>query len=324
MTTSELFVLMMQELPHEKDSHIMWWTMSNMMTRGNTTVFINGLTKALLAIDEASPGYAKDRIERISAIKGLGDTALETLYQIMAEIYCAAGAVAVADRDAAESAIFKDEPRAAAGGKNPEFSSQFHSIKYAVEVKSPSLIQYRKNRATKDVQLTTRIPHSNTIFPDSTLPRDNPVKDFVVSANAKFEEFARVDDGFRILTIVWDGYMNEVVAALTSKVSGLFTDRSFHRGSDGKRFSYPFLDGVVVCDYQLTIAYAFLNKIDLTFPAEFMKYHVQVPPKAFILCPDGRPVPEELLTALGATPLEFCHGTEYQPIEMIQWFDFPR
>ena len=321
---SELFVLMMQELPHEKDSHIMWWMMNNMVTRANITVFIDGLTRALSTIDEASPGYAKDRIERISTIKGLSDSALETLYQIVAEIYCAVGAVAVADRDAAGTPMFKDEPRAVSGGKNPEFSSQFESIKYAVEVKSPSLIQYRRSRSSKDVQLTTRIPGATTIFPDVTLPRDNPVKDFVISANAKFEEFATVDDAFRILTIVWDRNMNEVVAALTSEVSGLFTDRSFHRAVDGDRVRYPFIDGVLVCDYQLTIAHAFRNEIDLTFPAEFMNYHAQTTPKAFIQCPDGRPVPEGLLKALGATRIELCHGTEYQPLEMIQWLDFPR
>ena len=43
----------------------------------------------------------------------------------------------------------------------------------------------------------------------TTLPRDDPVKDFLVSANAKFEHFKKADapNFVGVLVIVWDDFI---------------------------------------------------------------------------------------------------------------------
>lgn len=159
-----------------------------------------------------------------------------------------------------------------------------------------------------------------------TLPRDNPVKDFLISANAKFAEYSAIrPDALRILTIVWDDYCHEAIAALTSPVSGLLTQNSFFRTSDGDKVPFPYVDGIVVCRYQHWIVRGFGNNLPLLDPGYgpviFMQYHVPEPPKAFIQNPEGRKVSEEIVHALNARPVDDCEGAEYRPLEMIFWTD---
>ncbi len=285
--------------------------------------FHEGLITALAAIDLACSGYAKEQIKRIAAIPlPIDDKAREALYQIVAEIYCTLGAVQVADVVDSRP-ILAHEP--GTGGKNPEFESKHKGIWYAVEVKSPSLIAFRSTRTSNDIQLTTRLP--NGLFEDKskTLPRDNPVKDFLISAEAKFLEYSEQrSDAVRILTIVWDDYCHEAIAALMSPVSGLLTENSFLRSTSGGAAKFPTIDGIVVCRYQHWISMAFSNVplLDPAFgPLSFMKYHVDDPPKAFIQNPDGRKVPPEIVQALNARPVAECKGAEYSPIEMIFWLN---
>src|SRR5690606_31386323 len=106
-----------------------------------------------------------------------------------------------------------------------EFESQTREVKYAVEVKTPRLIAHRNTMATKSWQLSARIPLKDILPVDqTTLPRDNPVKDFLESASAKFAEYKTCNpSAYRILTIVWDDYIYEPVTALLHPESGLLT-----------------------------------------------------------------------------------------------------
>jgi hypothetical protein len=322
----QIIAELLARIPADKDSHVMWWMM-DLLARGTILDFHAGLIAALVTIDRASPGYAAEQIVRIGSIPlPIDDTARESLYQILGEIYCTAGAVEVADRSE-EGVYFKHEP-AVAGGKNPECESRHRGHWYAVEVKTPSLISFRRTRTDKDIQLTTRLPREMLEKEPKTLPRDNPVKDFMISANAKFAAYSTIrPDALRILTIVWDDYCHEAIAALTSPVSGLLTDNSFFRAADGARIPFPYVDGIVVCRYQHWIVRAFGNHMPLLDPGFgpvlFMQYHVPEPPKAFIQNPDGRKVPEEIVQALNARPVDECDGAEYRPIEMIFWTDAP-
>jgi hypothetical protein len=88
-----------------------------------------------------------------------------------------------------------------AGGKDSEFESRHKGLWYANEVKTPCLIAFRKTRTKNDVQLATRLPKEVFEKEQKTFPRDNPVKDFLVSATATFEEYSkRRPDATRILT----------------------------------------------------------------------------------------------------------------------------
>jgi hypothetical protein len=259
MTLDELVAIFHADVPSEPDSHIMWWMMQQ-LREGTVLPFMRGLLEQLLHIELASPGYSIRCIQKISGIPGITDASREALYQIIGEIYCAGGAVEVADRETNGAMAFINEPFAQTGLKNPEFESQYAGLRYAVEVKTPSLIHHRRQRATNPIQINTRLPRGVFAEETRTFPRDNPVKDFLISADEKFAAYrAEKPDPFRILSIVWDNFVNEPIAALTSPVSGLFTDQSFHRQSSGDREAYANLDGVVIIPYQHQILNTFAN-----------------------------------------------------------------
>jgi hypothetical protein len=320
MSRHDLVADFLAKVPSVPQSHIMWWLMSHLAT-GAILPFMRGLLDQLILIDSASPGYAQACVRRVAAIPGITDQSLEALYQVVGEVYCAGGAVEVADRDANGSVIFTSEPFADAGLMNPEFDSQHKGISYSVEVKTPGLIAHRRARGTNQVQLTTRLPANPFADEAKTLPRDNPVKDFLISANRKFAAYAtQKSEPYRILAIVWDNFVYEPITALMSPVAGLFTERSFHRTANGDRMTYPHLDGVVIIPYQNQILNSFCNnEIGVYEADDFLCYRAPVLPKAFIQCPDGREVPEQILTALDATPLAACLGTEYRPQDIIIW-----
>jgi hypothetical protein len=324
MTSDQIVTELLSKIPAGKDSHVMWWMM-DLLAKGHVLPFHEGLITSFQIIEEAAPGYASMQISRMAQIPlPIDDRSREALYQILGEIYCTRGAVESADAEE-DKALISIEP--GTGGKNPEFECRSNSIWYAVEVKTPALIAYRRQRTERDLQLTTRLPRELFESKEKTLPRDNPVKDFLISADAKFGVYrSQRENAFRVLTIVWDDYSHEAVAALVSPVSGLLTPKSFYRDASGNEISFPNVDGIVLCRYQHWIVRAFSN-VPLLDPrygsVDFLQYHVAEPPKAFIQNPAGRKVPSELLTSLNALPLEECKGAEYSPVEMIMWFDLP-
>lgn len=287
---------------------------------GAVPPFLGGLCWALGMIDRAAPGYAHEKVRRLAAIPGTGVDPYEAVVQELAEVYAAAGAVEVADRNEDGVPVFIHEPRVA-GGKNPEFESCYEGIVYAVEVKTPKLINHRNSRGTAPYQILARLPKDLTEVLEKTLPRDNPVKDFLISANEKFEAYTQIrPHAFRILTIVWDDYCNEPISALLHPAAGLLTQNSFHRGSDGAAIVYPQVDAVLICRYHHQLLATTRNEPMIdgeTLP--FMYHHAGFPPKALIQNPHGRVIPQELLTALAATPLEGCLGAEYIPADMVMW-----
>jgi hypothetical protein len=325
MTRDQIITELLSKIPASKDSHVMWWMM-DLLAKGRDLPFLDGLITSLQIIERAAPDYAAMQIKRMAEIPlPIDDKARESLYQILGEVYCTRGAAEKAD-SLQGKALLTIEP--GTGGKNPEFESCSDSKWYAVEVKTPALIAYRRTRTAQDFQLTTRLPREMFQDKEKTLPRDNPVKDFLISADAKFAIYRlQREHAFRILTIIWDDYLHEAVAALISSVSGLLTANSFHRDADGQPILFPNIDGIVLCRYQHWIVRAFRNDPmdDPVYgPVVFLDYHQPEPPKAFIQNPSGRTVPDEVLTFLNARPIAECNGAEYRPAEMIMWFNLDK
>jgi hypothetical protein len=80
---------------------------------------------------------------------------------------------------------------------------------YGIEVKAPALQTHIKTRHANSMQVPARLFTPEMLAalrrPDEamTLPRDNPVKDFLRSANTKFAAFKdEVEDFVGILVIV--------------------------------------------------------------------------------------------------------------------------
>jgi hypothetical protein len=226
MTLIDLQNLIIDRIPSDEGSDIMWWMMFHFRD-GAILPFMAGLLERLVLGDYASTGYAERAIDRIAEIPRITDAAREALYQIVGEVYCAAGAVEIADQHGGVP-VFVNEPYAASGLKNPEFEFQYQGTRYAVEVKTPGWIRHRRQRSTNPIQINTRLPGQVFSEEPRTLPRDNPVKDFLISADRKFAAYReRRPEPFRILSIVWDEFVNEPIAALTSPVCGLSQNAAF-------------------------------------------------------------------------------------------------
>lgn len=143
--------------------------------------------------------------------------------------------------------IFLAEPRSSSSSKNPEVAVRLDGIgTLAVEVKAPRLTEYRDEWSRSTVQLTSRLPKGAVSSADSLKPRDNPVKDFLLSANGKFAGMKQDDPGLTsVLFIAWDDFVNEPLAALLAPSSGLLTENSFYR-EGGMAVKFPYLDCVVI------------------------------------------------------------------------------
>lgn len=318
MTRDEVLKLFVLRVPNEYPKHMLCYFAAN-AARGITLPFLDSLVAALAEIDTATPGYAREMVDRIAAIPGTGEQQYEAVLQILGEIYVVRGVVRVADRDGQRVRI-RHEP-GGAGEKNPECDATISGVPVAVEVKTPKLIQHGRLRAENPWQVTARMPREMTQTLTATPPRDNPVKDFLISADAKFSAYELFQSGaFRLLVIIWDDFCNEPIAALVSPVSGLLTPNSFNRDAFGAPVRYPNVDGVIVVRHQHQLIRATRCEPLVDGLPEVMAYHhTGFPPKAFIQVPGGREIPPPLLDALGAVPLADCMGAEYQPSELIMW-----
>jgi hypothetical protein len=318
MNKDEALALFLDRIPSEYPEHMLCFFAGN-GKNGRVLPFLNGLSLVLAAIDTVTPGYASEMLDRIAGISGTGEAQYEAVLQVLAEVYVTGGAAAVADRDD-EAVHFLHEP-GASGKKNPEFEVRILGRWCAIEVKTPKLIQHGRIRAARNWQFGVRLPEEFVEGKEATLPRDNPVKDFLISAEAKFGQYELYRPGaLRILVIVWDDYCNEPIAALKSPVSGLLTENSFHRGPDDSPVRYPHLDGIIVVRHQHQIIRATRCEPLVDGVGDAMAYrHDAFPPKAFIEADGGRVISGEILHRLNAVPLHACLGAEYQPVEVIMW-----
>ncbi len=318
MRPSEVLKMFCDIIPQRYPEHMFCFFAAN-AAQGNVLPFAHGIIRALWRIDNAAPGYAEEMLKRMAAIKNTGEDQYEALIQIVSEIYVTVGAVESADRNADHSEMFAHEP-GAARQKNPEFEACANGHWYANEVKTPKLIDFSRLRAKNFWQVNARHPREFFSHLAPTLPRDNPVKDFLVSANAKFDAYARHrPDAYRLLTIVWDDYIQEPVTALLHPQSGLLTDKSFNRDGQGKAVEYPFVDGVLLIRYQHQIVRATRVEPLMDGESPMVYQHQGFPPKVLIQNPKGRPLPDDLYEPLNAIPYDKYLGAEYHPGDIIMW-----
>jgi hypothetical protein len=79
-----------------------------------------------------------------------------------------------------------------------------------------------------------------------TLPRDNPVKDFLIDAEAKFAPFKAATRATSLLVIVWDDHIYEPITVLTQEQCGLLTPNSCYTDASGGPVTFPDIDAVVL------------------------------------------------------------------------------
>jgi|SRR5271165_3558517 len=282
---------------------------------------------ALVVCDKFMPGYAKQFIDSFAAIGGKDkfEAHYEQLLQRLAELHVVKQVVSFSWPS---GTLFRSEPTAEGSRKNPEITVQNGEQTYGIEVKAPALLGHVRNRSSNGTQLPARVFSRETLVSvrrvneKLTLPRDNPVKDFLISANDKFCSFKKRTLHFTgVLVIVWDDFIYEPISSLLHESSGLFTPKSFYRDESGAATLFPNVDGVFVIRHlhQLSRAARDEDLIDgCKHPLDFGNDGV-FPFKAFIANPAGARVPDILLRCMQGYPPKPEMGAEYRPQDIVLW-----
>jgi hypothetical protein len=156
-----------------------------------------------------------------------------------------------------------------------------------------------------------------------TYPRDNPVKDFLVSANQKFQGFKEESPDFvGILVVVWDDFVNEIVSALKHPQSGLLTENSYAKDDRGAILKYPYIDGVVVIRHLTYFVEAMAGR-DLPDRLNGFDFgEERALPNIFFPVTPIENLPEGLWLEFRALPWDcdvLSHMAEYVPSDFVIW-----
>jgi hypothetical protein len=295
------------------------WLRWNFTPDIQETHFAAKTLDALLTCDKAMPGFADDMLGRLALMGGRerSQDDYEAILQWLAELSVILHFV---EHDWQSPVTFIHEPTLVKNGPNPEIMVNLPSFRLGVEVKAPRLDTFSKLRSAAPYQLMARVP-SDLVQGEITLPRDNPVKDFLQSADKKFAGFRQSDEDFRsVLIIAWDDFINEPISALKSPMSGLLTPNSFDK-SNGKPRTYPNVDAVVLLRHQHQLRRGTNNEPPLDDRNHFLDYGGigRFPPNVLIANEAGMPLPAAALDSLQAEPIGSILGAEYQPAEAVIW-----
>lgn len=299
--------------------------------RGNAEhPFARSVLDACLDCELHLPGFALAILDRIARVGGRdrNQNDYEQLLEICAEILVVRQVVTF--RWPFEVGFEHEPLPPGSSKKNPELLIRGPKLDVGIEVKAPQLSRHNQERSQNALQLTARQGElrdwaSQTAPSGITFPRDNPVKDFLVSANAKFEPFssdqARPFSG--ILVVVWNDFINEPLSALLSPASGLFTPASFHRTNDpDSAIKFPHVSGVVLIRHLHQFIRAAGDDVLVDGLKHAMDYgrSGSFPFKAWIANPDGAiRAPKIAIRALQAVEANRHLGAEYIPGEFISW-----
>ncbi len=212
-------------------------------------------------------------------------------------------------------------------GKRPELMVSTPDFQYLFEVKSPSLLDHQEKRASNGIQLPHRglvpLEQIDKLVTDEsvTLPRDTPLKDFLVSSDQKFSDF-EVVPGANISVIVWDDYIYEPIGSLIGIRGGLLTIDSWHKDLAGDPVSYPSIDGVVLIRHMTCFQRALADDDLIDRHGLFDFGCGAALPNVFIQNPNGREVPEHIkmgLRAIDVGDARLAHMAEYHVQDFVLW-----
>ncbi|HVE47603.1 MAG TPA: hypothetical protein VNA57_12755 [Acidimicrobiales bacterium] len=287
------------------------------------TYFAQDTLNALVRCDDAMPGFAKVMLDRVASFAGT-EKNMSDYGQIVRWL----GELVVIHHFVTWQwpvpVTFEHEPAVQPGGMNPEILIAATDWRFGIEVKTPDLETFAASRQHCETQYLARVaaqasapaPTGSVVF-----PRDNPVKDFLQSANGKFAGFREDADFCSALFIVWDDFINEPLSALLSPASGLLTPNTFDREEDGTPRTYPAVDAVVLMRQQHQLRLGAANQAPVDERQSFLDYGAlnRFPPNAVIPLTTGREPPDAVVEALQAYLPEPTMGAEYVPAEVVWW-----
>ena len=209
------------------------------------------ISNACEICEQHMPGFTEEFANRLCSYKNREkyQPHYEQIIQLLAELYVISHVSSLA----IENARYEHEPKAEGSDKNPELGVYAESGDMFVEVKCAQFVRHHNERSESAYEIPSRIAGAlemikSILRPDekTVLPRDNAVKDFLISANKKFEAFKRVKpESITVLVIIWDDFIYEPISALINPASGLLTDRSFYKEGEVP-IKFEFIDAIVV------------------------------------------------------------------------------
>jgi hypothetical protein len=289
--------------------------------------FAASLLAASASLDERVPGLGKQLLLEIASLGGREKHRpdYDQLIQKLAEVMVLARLL---ELPWPKGSCFQREP-AVLGGKRPELLVKSNLGDFLFEVKAPALLEHAQRRSSNGAQLPARVislKNANSLFgaDNITLPRDNPVKDFLISADAKFRPFKTSGDAIGILVIVWDDFIYEPITALVHEHSGLLTTNSFARDGNDRPLTFPNVDAVILIRHLSYFCRAAGDQplIERTHAFDFGDSNAL--PNVYIPVAGGKCLSGFVREGLRAWPLDHPFlqtAAEYRPQDIVMWFD---
>jgi len=212
--------------------------------------FCISIVDACADCEKKLPGLGFQFIKDIASICGMKNhnPHYDQLLQKLAELLVLRQLLTL---DWPEGTSFQHEPAAFAGGKRPELRVVTPERSFLFEVKTPSLQEHTRARETNPFQAPGRalpIEQTKALVGNAglTLPRDNPIKDFLLDADEKFAQFKTAQAETSVLVIVWDDFIYEPITVLKHAQCGLLTENSYLKEATGAAVQFLNIDAVVV------------------------------------------------------------------------------
>ncbi len=297
----------------------------NYYLNGSIHPFADSIVRLVMDIEDKLPGAGRDYIKKIENINGREkfEPHYDQLLQVLSEMLIVHRTLTF---DWNVSRSFAYEPKAGNSNMNPELVVNTKAFSLGVEVKAPEFLKKHTERANRKFQLPTRSDFRNTFDKEEImLPRDNVIKDFLLSANSKFKSFKEeVPNFYGILVIVWDDFVYEPISALLNVQAGLFTENSFALDTNGNLVKYENIDAVVITRHLINIVHG-TREEPLPYPVKHALGYgrkEEFPFKIIIKNPFiNTVIPEEVIDCYQAYENWEELGSEYGSIDLIEWIN---
>lgn len=293
----------------------------------NSTLFGVQFIDFVCLLDRLVPDTGIYIIKKIGEIRGAHISKYEQIIQMLCEVVIAKKFIEAFPPGSGFT--FEWEPTDKTK-KNPEFMVKCDTWRVLVEVKCPSLFDYEEKNRMARAQVVGRTPFMKDVLENLygkqhvALPLDNKMKDFLVSAEAKFSSFNSINvPTYNLLFVCWSERMFEAITPVTGLGSGLFTERSFYQ-KNGDTVIFPSIGGVIITSHQHLLG-LLLKEIELPPGVngfdygDYWVYGSSANP-TFCHNPNAQtPIPEFLQEMLHTIPAGKALDPLAQEMDFIHW-----
>lgn len=286
---------------------------------------IASIIDSCIEIERAIPGFSKEFAEKLASYSGREKYLphYEQIIQLLSELYVIKHLVSIPF----DKPEFEIEPTIGDSEKNPEIGIRLPNKEIFVEVKCREYIDHHNNRGNAAIEIPSRqdgvLELARNTKKDSeslVLPRDNVIKDFLISADEKFASFkANNPNAITVLVIIWDDFIYEPISALLNDGSGLLTDNSFYKDGDGSH-KFNNVDAVLVVRQSHQIVRATRDELPVDGLENPLDWGAigQVLPKALISINPSEELSGYLCDILQAQDInELQNAADYRPQQFV-------